>query len=346
MHTSRTPTHLAVAAAALAFGAGLATSSPASARVHTSADTASYGWPVKPFDRPHPVRGSFGDPRTVFAGPPTQRTLFSGAGDFQFHDGVDISAPDGTAVYPVASGTVGAVLKDWVAVNSGDGRIFEYRHIDPSVAVGQHVETDGTVLGHILHECGHVHLTELENGIPVNPLAPGHLTPYEDRSVPAVSRIFFRTSVTGDDLMPELVRGRVELIADVHDLPSVAVPGIWRDLPVTPALIEWRIQRADDGKVVVPTHVAFDVRFHLPAYADFWQVYARGTHQNMSVFGRHYSFLQPGVYLFRLTPGGLDTRTLPDSVYEVVVTATDIRGNHSSASQRFSVHNKPGVVGA
>ena len=33
----------------------------------------SYGWPVKPFNRQHPVRGSFGDPRSVFRGTPTLR---------------------------------------------------------------------------------------------------------------------------------------------------------------------------------------------------------------------------------------------------------------------------------
>ena len=109
--------------------------------------------------------------------------------------------------------------------------------------------------------------------------------------------------------------------------------------------LEWRIQRADTGKVVVPTRVVYDVRDHLPALGDFWRVYARGTHQNMSVFGKHYSYMQPGVYLFRLSSGGFDTRQLHDSVYELVVTATDIRGNHSSTVQRFSIHNKPGVVG-
>ena len=96
----------------------------------------------------------------------------------------------------------------------------------------------------------------------------------------------------------------------------------------------------------MPTRIAFDVRRYLPAPRDFWRVYARGTHQNMSVFGKHYSYMQPGVYLFRLAPGGFDTRSLPDAVYELVVTATDIRGNHSSYTQRFSVHNRPGVVGS
>ena len=108
------------------------------------------------------------------------------------------------------------------------------------------------------------------------------------------------------------------------------VPGVWHNLPVTPALVKWRIQRADIGKVIVPTHTTYDVRQHLPAPGAFWNVYARGTHQNMSVFGKHYSFMQPGVYLFRLTPQGVDTQTLPDAVYDLVVTATDIRGNHSS----------------
>jgi hypothetical protein len=118
------------------------------------------------------------------------------------------------------------------------------------------------------------------------------------------------------------------------------VPGVWHDLPVTPALVEWRIQRADTGKVLVPTRVAYDVRQHLPAPGAFWNVYARGTHQNMSVFGKHYSYMQPGVYRFLLTPQGVDTRTMSDGVYELVVTATDIRSNHSSLVQRFSIENR------
>jgi hypothetical protein len=335
----------AIAAAALALAVFLSGASTASAHPGAASTLSPYGWPVKPFDRPHPIRGNFGDPRTVFAGPPTQRTLLAGDGAFQFHDGVDIAAPDGTAVYPVESGTVVMVTHDWVSVAAGD-RAFQYWHIAPRVTVGEHVDVDATVLGHILHEAGHVHLTELDGGFPANPLAPGHLSPYSDTSKPVVSSIAFRTSVTGADLMPELLRGRVEILVDTHDMPTRPVSGCWHDLPVTPALIEWRIERADTGQTVVPTHVAFDVRAHLPALSDFWRVYARGTHQNMSVFGKHFSFMQPGVYLFRLAPGGFDTRTLPDSVYDLVVTVTDIRGNHSSAVQRFSVHNKPGVVGA
>ena len=160
------------------------------------------------------------------------------------------------------------------------------------------------------------------------------------------SMLRFRTSVTSGDLMPELLRGRVEMLANVSDLPTMPISGPWHGLPVTPALATWQIQKADTGKDVVPMHTAYDVREHLPSPMAFWTVYARGTHQNMSVFGKHYSYMQPGVYLLRLCPGGFDTRKLHDGVYDLVVTATDIRGNHSTASERFSVHNKPGVVGS
>src|SRR5215211_7553364 len=75
---------VAVAAAA----AALTAAAPATA--------GSYGWPVRPFDRQHPVRGFFGDPR--IAG----EDLAHGS----FHFGIDISAPDGTPVYATVSGPV------------------------------------------------------------------------------------------------------------------------------------------------------------------------------------------------------------------------------------------------
>jgi hypothetical protein len=336
-----------VALLALVLGAAPALLLAFVAAPARAANTAyAYGWPVKPFDRPHPVRGSFGDPRTVFTGPPALRTLLTGGGAFSFHFGIDVSASDGTAVYPVESGTVTNVTRDWVEVAGAKGRSFQYWHIAATVTVGRHVQARVTVLGHILRSCGHVHLAELDQGVFVNPLAPGHLGPYRDTTAPTVASISFRRTVTGVELMPELLRGRVEIVAAAYDEPTLPVPGDWHDLPVTPALVEWHVQSAATGRIVVPTRVAYDVRDRLPARCDFWRTYARGTHQNMSVFGKHYSFMQPGTYLFRLAPDGFDTRTLRDGVYELVVMATDIRGNHSSRTARFSVHNRPGIVGA
>jgi hypothetical protein len=331
----RTVLAAALAAALAAIGVGKATTS-ASATGHAEA-AASYHWPVKPFDRQHPVRGGFGDPRTIFNAAPTLRGVLSGGGHFDLHKGIDISAPNGSAVYPVVSGVVTLVNRTdmWVKVDSGQGRTFEYWHIHAVVGVGSHVEAGKTVLGHIVPPAGHVHLTELNGGEYVNPLAPGHLGPYDDGTTPRVTSISFRRSETSRDQLPNRVRGRVLLLATAEDDPTISAPGAWRGLPVTPAVISWEI-RSWTGKVVLPRRVAADFRGELP-HRNLWQVYARGTYQNMTVLGRHYSYAQPGSYIFKLT--SFDTNRLRNGVYDLVVTATDIRGNSGSLSRRFTVEN-------
>jgi hypothetical protein len=336
---SRRLLHAAAVAAALAVAAGVGSNA-----VAAKATVGGFGYPVKPFHREHPVRGYFGDPRTVFITPPTLTGLMTGEGSFSFHQGVDISAPDGTAVYPVASGVVSEVTPAWVRVNSGDGRAFEYWHIRPAVHTGDHVEVDTTVLGHILREAEHVHLTEVQDGVVVNPLARGRLTPFTDTTAPQVESISFRSGEDGTSELPAFLRGRVEIVADAFDRPTLAAPGIWKGLPTTPALVAWRIQRPN-GVVVVPERVAADFRGTVPKNSAFWTVYARGTYQNMCVFGKHYSYMQNGQYLFKLTPTPFDTHVLNDGIYDLVVTATDMRGNSRSLAERITVHNEAGWVG-
>jgi hypothetical protein len=79
----------------------------------------------------------------------------------------------------------------------------------------------------------------------------------------------------------------------------------------------------------------------VPRNSSFWRVYARGTYQNQTVFGNHYSYLERGAYLFKLAPQ-FDTRTLRDGVYDLIVEASDIRGNSGSHTLRFTVHNRAG----
>ena len=195
----------------------------------------------------------------------------------------------------------------------------------------------GTVLGTI-GSPGHVDLTEVRNGHAVNPLAPGHLTPYADRTHPVVSSIRLQSDNAGSVLFPNYINGSVWLVAHAFDKPSLPVPGNWHGLPVTPALVSWRIQQPS-GTVVVPTRVAADFRTNGPGNDAFWSVYARGTFQNMTAFGNHYSYMQPGSYLFLLSPTKFDTRSLRDGVYDLVVTATDVRGNSSARSLRFTISN-------
>jgi len=91
----------------------------------------------------------------------------------------------------------------------------------------------------------------------------------------------------------------------------------------------------------VRQRVAFDFRNGVPPNSSFWRIYARGTYQNQTVFGNHYSYLERGLYLFELAPQ-FDTRTLPDGVYDLTVKASDVRGNSGSQTLRFTVHNRQG----
>src|SRR5437868_9364213 len=339
---------VAIALGGYAYGAAShEASAPKAARAValTAAHDArpySYGWPVKPFDKQHPVRGSFGDPRSVFHGPPTMLGLISSSCACSYHQGIDISATDGTAVYPVRSGAVTIVTAQWIQVDSGNGAAFQYWHINPSVQRGDHVSQDETVLGHIVKGAEHIHLTQLQDAKPVNPLAPANIGPYTDTTVPDVGAITFRARDTGPELMPEYLHGRVEIVAKAWDTPAIPVPGIWHGLPVTPAHLTFHIARLPQRRVVVPETDAVDVRRSLPFTPDMWHTYARGTHMNFVQMGSRRYWFQPGSYLFKLTPGGFDTRRLKDGAYELTVTAWDTAGNHSSATQVFSVHNRAG----
>jgi hypothetical protein len=319
-------------AAALAAGIGVAV--PRSDASRKAEIPGTYQWPVKPFDRQHPVRGNFGDPRTVFNAPPTLRSVLSGRGSFSLHRGIDISAPNGAPVYPVKSGVVTHVDRDWVRVDSEGGHAFEYWHLHVVVHNGDRVDAYRTVLGHIMAPAMHVHLTEIQNGHPVNPLAPGHIGPYRDTTTPRVTSIALRSAAGRAELLPNLVRGRVEIVVGAEDDPTMNAPGQWRGLPVSPAVISWEI-RTWQGRHVTKRQVGIDLRSRLPRGDDFWQVYARGTYQNMAVFGGHYSWGQRGTYLYRLAT--FDTRRLRNGAYDLVVVATDMRGNTGSAKRRFLV---------
>jgi len=298
-----------------------------------------YSYPVKPFDREHLVRANFGDPRVQFHGPPTTDTLMHGSGSFSFHQGVDISASGGTAVYPVVDGTVTLVSSEWIRVTSGDGRAFEYWHIRPLVRNGQDVTARHTLLGHVTRSSNHVHLTEYKDGRVVNPLVPGRLTPYHDSTPPVVRAITLRRTDDGADMLPNFVRGRIEMVADAEDSPTAAGSSAWHG-PATPALVTWKIRRIA-GRVVVPQRVAFDFRTTVPPNSSFWRIYARGTYQNQTVFGNHYSYQERGTYLFKLAQQ-FDTSTLHDGVYDLIVKASDVRGNTGSQTLRFTVHNRQG----
>jgi Peptidase family M23 len=255
----------------------------------------AYPWPIKPFDEAHAIRGAFDDPRDGRS----------------FHFGVDISAPDGTAVYAVAAGTVYR-YSDAVAVRQEDGREFSYWHVEATVPEHAYVE-QGDLLGYVRAGWGHVHFAEFDGRTYVNPLLPGSLEPFTDTTVPVVGPI----AVHEDD-------GRIDATVEAYDLPPIAPPTPWQDARWTPEIIRWRLLR--DGRDLMPWTDAVDFSQYLPPSA-FASVYAPGTEQNTPGHAGRYAF-----WLVRGLP-------LADGPYDLQVEAADTRGNTGSSSYAFSVQS-------
>jgi hypothetical protein len=272
----------------------------------------AYSWPLQPFDRPHPVRGCFNDPR------------ISGSSR-SFHFGVDISAPNGTPVYAVAGGVVHLENPRAVSV-AGAGGEFGYWHIVPAVAHGRRVRTHD-LLGHVEAPWLHVHFAERSGGLYRNPLRRGGLTPWQDTTRPQVTAVRFLRR--GRELPPELVRGAVDVIAEAHDTPPVPVPEPWRGLPVTPARVRWRVLRGD--RVVRRWHTPVDFTRTLIPKDDFRLVYAPGTRQNHAGAA--------GLYRFYLAHTW-STQLLPDGPYRIEVEASDLGGNTGSLELPFTLANQ------
>jgi hypothetical protein len=270
-----------------------------------------YSWPLEPFDRAHPVRGYFNDPR------------ISGSSR-AFHFGVDISAPNGTPVYAVAAGKVH--LEDPRAISVAAGDLdFGYWHVVPAV---RHLESvvRHQLLGHVAAPWLHVHFAEHRNGVYKNPLRRGGLAPWTDTTRPQVTAIRFMRGRR--ELSPALVTGAVDVVAEAHDTPPIPVPAPWRGLPVTPARVRWRVLRR--GTVVRRWHIPVDFTKGLLPKERFNAVYAPGTRQNRAE--------KPGLYRFYLAHTW-STQVLPDGDYELEVEASDLAGNTGSLRLPFTLAN-------
>ena len=265
---------------------GLPPPSPA-ARVAPHA----YRWPVKPFDRQHPVRGFFGDPRIANHGRSRQ-----------FHFGVDISAPNGTPVYATITGRVWihSLHATTIAVVDESGVEHSYWHVVPTVRTGDRAVAYRTVLGHIEAPYGHVHFSERRDGRYLNPLRPGALGPFADHTNPRVL---------------SLRAERGDLVVQVADETPLAVPRPWHDLPVMPSLVRWRLLAAS-GRPVSGWSTIVDFRLTIPSASAFDSTWAAGATQNhVRAPGRYRLFLARG----------LDARSLRGRVVEIAVS--DSRGN-------------------
>ena len=164
-----------------------------------------YPWPLKPFDRSHPVRGYFNDPR--ISG--TSRA---------FHFGIDISAPNGTPVYAVRRGVVHLEGRRSLSVADGDLH-FGYWHVIPAVAHHERV-AQHQLLGHVEAPWLHVHFAERRAGLYRDPLRPGALAPWRDATAPQVTRIVLSRQRS----RPPSRGGRRRRRRDRRGAPDAAAP--------------------------------------------------------------------------------------------------------------------------
>jgi hypothetical protein len=111
---------------------------------------AAYPWPVKPFYRQHPIRANFGDPRTVFLDSLLTNWRRRARHLSVATTGIDISAHDDAAVYPVVSGTARIISGERGRGSRREAAVrSSYFHLIPAIVNGQRVYAQRTVLGYI-----------------------------------------------------------------------------------------------------------------------------------------------------------------------------------------------------
>lgn len=252
---------LAAALVASALAAGSARAAHSTAHVFTVEETRTlghlpgaapaYGWPLKPFDRQHPVRAFLNDPR------------IGENGGKAFHFGIDVAAPDGTPVYAVSGGEL-YLSHGSLCVVAGAGHTFGYWHVRAAAGLHEHqIVHTHQLLGTIAPGWGHVHFAERIGTVYVNPLRRGGLGPYTDPLAPTVGGL----SVRGAG------RGGYDLVVYAHDTTWPTVRGAWANEPVTPALIRWRIGPG-------AWRTAVDFRANMLDRRLFDSIYAPDTTQN------------------------------------------------------------------
>jgi hypothetical protein len=208
---------------------------------------AEIGWPLRPFDRQHPVRAGLNELRPE-----------------SLHVAVDIQARDGARVYAVQPG-VARVL----APSGPDARIqvgnYIYWHINPKVTTGDLVTPFKTVLGTVMAGYGHMAFSEIgADGQYANPLRPqgSVLRPYVDRAAPVIGR----PSVSSDG----------QVVAPAYD-PQTFIRKTRYYTPVlAPAAVAYRLYDSH-GSPVTPLEWAFRGT-HLLQFAQRSLIYAPGAH--------------------------------------------------------------------
>lgn len=172
----------------------------------------AYDWPLVNGQTQHQINATFGECR--------------GNRD-HFHNGVDIQATQGTAVYAIEGGT---------AYISGSGiNIGHYRYFHlTNFQVTDETEVEEGILIGYTDTGNHIHFIECENvltqdGEPsnstcLNPLRTDGLTPFEDNGDPIIDDVTIYRQGTNDVVQLETLYGKLDFAIQAHD-PGVTATG-------------------------------------------------------------------------------------------------------------------------
>ncbi len=301
-----------------------------------TAPTRKLRWPVKPFDGPHGVRGTFGEVRGLIGvagakgltGAPLHEFLdrlnpVLPAGRRIIHHGIDIIAPDLTPVYALTDGVAqwggGANYSRFVRV--GD---FEYVHLKDPIREGARVKAFTTVIGKVFPGQEHVHFTRWAGGRPVNPLGFGGMANYVDTAPPEIHELLaYRTD--GSKVGLDAINGGVALFVNATDVQS-------RDGNHTGVYkLGYAIKDANGATVVGPYKcVQMDVA-PPEAIGNILYTTQSTRHRFTPIFWIRLTVKSPSA------DGLLHTGHLPPGPYSVEITAADIAGNTTSRGFRITI---------
>lgn len=291
-----------------------------------TAPTRRLRWPVKPFDGPHRVRGTFGEVRGLIgvAGAagltgPRLHDFLAGlnpvlpVGRRIIHHGIDIVAPDLTPVYALTDG-----IAKWGGANNysrfvrvGD---FEYVHLKDPIREGARVKAFSTVIGKVFPGQAHVHFTRWAGGRPVNPLGFGGMLGYVDTAPPEIHDLLaYRNS--GARVNVQKINGGVALFVNATDVQSNGGnhTGVYK--------LGYAIKNASGATVVGP-YKCFQMDVAPPdAIGNVLYTTQSTRHKFDPFFWTRLTVKSPSA------DGLLHTGHLPPGAYTVEVTAADIAGN-------------------
>jgi hypothetical protein len=311
-------------------------------------------WPLAPIARPHPIRGSFNEPRK---GAP--------------HFGIDVAAvPNKAMVYSISSGYVKGLRRDTHQISiasAGPDHFLQYWHIVPLATL--HIDDAvwaGEPIGHVVTAFYHAHVSEYEYPCgwinPMRPSGPLHVAPNRERpsigplhAFVANSPAFapFSTSIdpalqTDRSTPLELtdLHGVVDLRAEICDHPMLAMTSR-PQLDLEPAAIRAflaprfdrrehlsTIRRVYDGAVVLrPARLGTTI----------WRIWAFGTwRDNAGYFqsGPHANAHLGAAYVWHVGGRhGLDTRNFPNGSYQYCAQALTINGRASTSCTPVVIDN-------